>query len=475
MPILNKVVAALILAFPAAALAQSNQELKSEIEALKAKLERLEKLIERQAGAPAAAAAAPAAAAVDPAEFNRIRVKVESMEDQQESSGFKGLKVSGYIDPTYIYNRAAAKGSVAFLHNNYSSDPVSAVNNFTQDTFAYDNSYFGGVTLKFEKEFEGGVKAMATLRPRRTVSNSYDFGNWIEEALVTVPFSGLAWRAIAGQVVSWNGYEYVQSNLKKTITSNLLLDFAGPGFVTGAGVEYLQGKWWARTMLGNLNVPHDKQGGRNQGAHWRLDYARGEFLGWGASGMHGKLFNQRFNYLEADAYFIRGDVTMMGQIEAARARNSGFNGGDTGHWGVSVLGAYKFIPTVEGIVRADYMDNHKNGGGTPAISFGSYCPADLATDPTGEASFAPCGDYRSGFGPGAVFDETAGLWTLGDPSRGAKRSALTLGLNWQYHTNGLLKTELRYDRSNLNSFLYWNDGRYKKHNLIFGVQTVVSF
>ena len=471
MPILKRAVAAIVLAFPVAALAQSNQELKAEIEALKSKLQRLEKLIEQKAAPAPAAAGEP----VDPAEFNRIRVKVEAMEDNQETQGFKGLKVSGYIDPTYIYNRAAGKGSVAFLHNNYSSDPAGAVNDFTQDTFAYDNSYFGGATLKIEKEFEGGVKAMVALRPRRTVSNSYDFGNWIEEALVTVPFNGLAWRAIAGQVVSWNGYEYVQSNLKKNITSNLLLDFAGPGFVTGAGIEYLQGKWWARAMAGNLNVSHDRQGGRNQGAHWRLDYAKGEFNGWGVSGMHGKLFNQRFNYLEADAYFVRGDVTMMGQIEGARARNSGFNGGDTGHWGVSVLGAYKFIPTVEGIVRADYMDNHKNGGGTPAITFGSLCPADTATDPTGATLFESCGDYRSGFGPGAVFDETAGLWTLGDPSRGAKRTALTLGLNWQYHTNGVLKTELRYDRSDLNSFFYWNDGSFRKHNLTFGVQTVVSF
>ena len=474
MPILKKTVAAVILAFPVAAMAQSTQELKSEIDALKAKLQQLERLIEKQSAA-AAAAPAPAADAVDPAEFNRIRVKVESMEDLQESSGFKGLKVSGFIDPTYIYNRAVGKGSVAFLHNNYSSDPAGAVNDFTQDTFGYDNSYFGGVTLKIEKEFEGGVKAMVTLRPRRTVSNTYDFGNIIEEALVTVPFNGLAWRAIAGQVVSWNGYEYVQSNLKKNITSNLLLDFAGPGFVTGAGVEYLQGKWWARAMAGNLNVTHDKQGGRNQGAHWRLDYAKGEFLGWGASGMHGKLFNQRFNYLEADAYFVRGDVTMMGQVEVGRARNSAFNGADSQHWGVSVLGAYKFIPTVEGIIRADYMDNHKNGGGTPAVTFGSVCQPDLGTDPTGATPFEACGDYRNGFGPGAVFDHSAGIWTLGNPNRGAKRSALTLGLNWQYHTNGLLKTELRYDRSDLNSFYYWHDDNYKKHNLTFGVQTVVSF
>ena len=242
MPILKKTVAAVILAFPVAAMAQSTQELKSEIDALKAKLQQLEKLIEKQS---AAAAAAPAANAVDPAEFNRIRVKVESMEDAQETQGFKGLKISGFIDPTYIYSKSNGKGSALFLNNNYSDDPTGAINDLSQDTFAYYNSYFGGVTLKFEKELENGVKAMVSLRPRRTVANTYDFGSIIEEALVTLPFDGLAWRVIAGQQISWNGYEYVQSNLKKNITANLLLDFAGPGFVTGAGIAQAFGAWLA--------------------------------------------------------------------------------------------------------------------------------------------------------------------------------------------------------------------------------------
>ncbi len=489
MPILKKTVAAIVLAFPVAAAAQSNQELKAEIEALKSKLQQLEKLIEQKAAPAPAAAAEP----VDPAEFNRIRVKVEAMEDAQEVQGFKGLKISGFIDPTYIYSRAQGKGAVTFLNNNYNADPGAAVNDFTQDSFAYHNSYFGGVTLKLEKEMENGLKAMLSLRPRRTVANTYDFGSIIEEALVTIPFNGLAWRVIAGQQISWNGYEYVQSNLKKTITANLLLDFAGPGFVSGAGIEYQQGKWWLRTMAGNLNTTHDKPGSRNQGAHWRVDYAKGEFVGWGASGMHGQQFGKGYNYGEIDAYFTRGAVTLMGQLEASKWKESAFNGSDASHVGVSVLGAYKFIPTIEGIARLDYFDNHKNGGGTPALNFGttlSVCPdVDPATGalnqtdtdgdgipdtPTNLAQ-SNCGDYRNGFGPGMVFDANAGAWVLGDPNRGAKRSALTLGLNWQFHQNAILKTELRYDRSDLNSFLYWRDGSFRKHNTIFGVQTVVSF
>ena len=463
----KKKLAMLIAALPFAASAQSNAELKQEIEQLKAQVQQLRGATQ-QPGA--------AAGAVDPAEFNKVRVKVEALEDSQEAMGFKGMKLSGYIDPTYIYNKNWSKGSVLFLNNNYNADPSGAINDFSQEDFYYGNSYFGGASLKFEKEMEGGVKTMLTLRPRRTVANTYDFGSIVEEAGVWVPFHGLAWKAWAGQAISWNGYEYVQSYQKKNITSNLLLDYAGPGFITGAGVEYQEGKWWVKTALGNLNSTHDNPGGSNQGAHWRVDYSKGEFQGWGASGMHGKIIDQRYNYLEADGYFIRGDWTVQGQIEGSAWKNSGFNGGDTGHKGISALTAYKFTPLFEGIVRADWLDNHKNGGGTPATVMGTnLCPADLGADPTGATAAADCGDYRGGFGPGTVFDTATGVWALGDPNVGAKRSALTLGLNYQYHLNGVLKFELRRDWSNLYSFREFDSGNYKKHNTTFGVQTVVSF
>lgn len=477
-------VVALMLALPLASVAaDSTADLRKEIELLKSKLKELEKKIE---AAPAAAPApapvvAPVAAtsdvpAVDPAEFNRIRVKTEGLEDTLEMNGFKGLKVTGYIDPTWVYNERANGGSFTFLNENYSADPGAAVNDFSQDTFSYYNSYFGGVTLKVEKEFDGGLKSMFSLRPRRTVANTLSFGQLFEEAEVWVPLGGLTWKATVGQTITWNGYEYVQAPLKKTITSNLLLDFGGPGYMTGAGFEYLEGKWWVKTSFGNISNNHTTTGWGGQGAHWRLDYAKGEFQGWGASGLHGKVYDHGYNYLEADAYFIRGDVTLQGQIETSKWQHAGFNGDTTGHWGISGLAAYKFTPQFEGVFRADYFDNHKAGGGTPATNSGTAnCPADLVTDSTGATAAGSCGDYRNGFGPGAVFDDVNGVWALGDPSRGSKRTALTFGLNYQYHANGLFKTELRYDRSDLNSFYDASTGGYKKDNLTFLVQTVVSW
>lgn len=463
---LTQVAVAVALALPMLAHAESNEELKSQIEELKAQLNELKSIVKQQTETRSAAADA-----VDPAEFNKVRVKVEAMEDNQESSGFKGLKISGFIDPTAIYNQRAHHGGFLFFNNNYSSDPTGTVNDLTADTFSYDNSYFGGATLRFDKEFEGGVRAMLTLRPRRNVAATYDIGTIVEEAGIWVPFHGLAWKAWAGQAISWNGYEYVQANLKKNITSNLLLDFAGPGFVTGAGVEYQQGKWWVKTAVGNINTTHDKPGDSNTGLHWRVDYSKGEFQGWGASGMHGELFGKGYNYLEADGYFTRGAVNIQGQIEASNWDESGFNGGDTGHIGASMLASYKFTPVTEGIVRMDWFDNHRNGGGTPATSMGTAsCPAGSDDGSGGEW----CGDYRNGFGPGVKRDAT-GAWVLGNPNRGAERSAITLGLNYQYHTNALVKLELRHDMSDLNSFYDISDGSYKKSNTIFGVQTVVSF
>lgn len=482
---LKAIVTAVAMTLPVSAMAQSKADLRKEIEALKAQMKALEARIEKMSSppaaapvvAPAAAAAEPVVAAetIDPAEFNRIRVKTEGLEDTQELMGFKGLKITGYVDPTFVYSRAADGGSFVFLNNNYSGDPAGAVNDLEQDTFSYYNSYFGGVTLKFEKEFEGGMKSMVSFRPRRTVSNTYGFGNIIEEAMLWVPLGGLTWKATAGQAISWNGYEYVQANLKKTITSNLLIDFAGPGYTTGAGIEYLQGKWWVKTMVGNLNTSHQAARWDNIGGHWRVDYSKGEFQGWGASGMHGRVYDHGYHYLEADAYFVRGDITVQGQVEWSNWKDAGFDGTTTGHWGASVLGAFKFTPVFEGIVRADYFDNSKGGGGTPALNFGTVCPADTGLDATGATPAATCGDYRNGFGPGTVYDESIGGWAVGDITKGAKRTALTLGLNYQFHTNGLLKTELRYDRSNLNSFYDTKEGTFRKDNLIFGVQTVVGW
>ena len=502
---ISPIVVALTLAFPLAATAATKpaakpttEQLQGEIELLKAQLAELKKMVMEKAATPApiivqAPPPPPANPSVDVAEFNRIRVKVEAMEDVKESSGFKDFKISGFLDPTYIFNQRAHRGSVLFLDTQDGTP-----NDFTTNAFGYDNSNFGGATLKFEKELEGGAKAMMTLRPHKSGSTTI-----VEEALLTVPLDdGI--KLIAGKQISWNGYEYVNAPDMKNITHNLLFDFGGPYYVVGGGLTFKFAGMDFKTLAGNLNTHRDVPGSKSRGLHWRGDAGLNEFSGWGASGMHGKIGGQNYNYGEVDFWYTKGDLTFNAQLEGSRHKASAYNGGDASHIGVSALAAYKLTPQWEAVVRADWYNNSKNGGGGPAFVFGDCSvgtvpvtvnldldgsgvigdiPGELgiAVDTDGDGiqdtvAAGGCGDNRSGFGPGMVDDGTGtNTWVLGDPNRGAKRTALTLGLNYTLSDNALLKFEYRYDRSDINSFFDFNANNYKKSNSVFGVQTVVKF
>jgi hypothetical protein len=459
---LNPMVLALALAFPIAAHAQSNAELKKEIDELKAQIAEMKRMIGVKP------AAAPAAA-VDPAEFNRIRVKVEAMEDQKEASGFKDLKVSGFMDPVYMYNQATGRGAFQFM-NDISG---GSINDLTTDIYAYNTSNLGGATIKFEKDFGDGTMVVA-LRPHKGSDTIF------ETAMLNVPLDN-GFTLMAGKTPSFNGYELADAPVNKSLTHNLLFDFGGPSYITGAGLKFDLGGFAWQTMIGNLNSRHDLPGSKSSGFHWRGDYELSEFNGWAINGMHGNLYGNRYNFWELDYWFTKGDLTMNAQVETSSHKNGNFDyTRDTAHFGLSGLVAYKLAPQWELVARADWIDNHKNGGGGPAFYMGADdgtqgpgvgCP----DDGSGAAFAAACGDYRNGFGPGAVFNDTTGFWELGDTNRGAKRTALSFGLNYTLNESAMIKFEYRHDRSDLNSFYQLSDGSYKKTNNTFGVQTVVKF
>ena len=91
------------------------------------------------------------------AELNRIAVKTEAHGGQPREPGFKGLKISGYIEPAYIYNQRQDRAGFQFL------------NSVGDDGYNYDNSYFGAAMLDFQKETESGTKLApdAGAQPRR--------------------------------------------------------------------------------------------------------------------------------------------------------------------------------------------------------------------------------------------------------------------------------------------------------------------
>ncbi|MEY4728895.1 MAG: hypothetical protein RL020_53 [Pseudomonadota bacterium] len=459
----RKLVLAVACVFPLLASAQDNSAIKQELDALKEKIKQLESSMQKSGNADSQA------------EADRVRVKVESLEDDREAMGFKGLKVSGFVDPTYIYNKNANTSSFVFM-NGFTSQ--------TGEIYTYDNAYFGTALVRMEKELDGGSKMLLEIMPHKSYGSSFNLGSLINQATITIPLTSSRFKFIAGQFGSWPGYEYQLPTAKKTITNNLFFDFTEPTFITGAGLDYTDGKWIYKGIVGNLNSGRDNVT-RAPVVHYRVDYSKGEFNGFGFSGLHGQApanfgagasfdpatatfvaadSRSHFDYFEADGYFIRGDVTLQGQLDFGRHKKAAFNGGDSQWAGISLLGAYKFTPRVEGILRADYIDNHKNGGGTPNVGLIS------CADPANLTSCAATGDSANGFGP-----DLSGTNPDADPNRGAKRTALTLGMNYNWNQNTILKFELRHDRADLPVFLESKTGNFNKSNTIFGASTVMSF
>ncbi|MBS0449160.1 MAG: DUF3138 family protein [Proteobacteria bacterium] len=461
-------VLALAAAFPGLALAQSNEELLKELKALKDRVSDLEKKLAEKpaAAAPAAGDKQWGMTPQQQQDFNRIAVKTEALEDNQEAMGFKGLKISGYFDPAYIWNRDQNRAGFQFL------------NRVSDDGYNYDNGYFGTVSLDFQKEMEGGTKWRLTLMPNRGAGSIADSGgnSIVHEASVSVPLGDLQTRFIAGQIPDWSGYEYIQATQTKLVTRGLLLDFTEPTAYTGAGMEIISGKWDVKGVLANYNTTKNPANRRSPVLAYRADYSKGEFDGFGFAGVHGRAANfsegvvdadgnvvtQKDSWLdlfEVDGYFIRGDLTLQGQIGFGHQKNASIvpaaDGSlrDARWWGISGLAAYKFIPRWEGTVRVDYIDDHANGGGLLQYSVA---------------------DDRNGIGPNANLGCVTAA-TAPDCSNGANRYAIAVGFNYLLNANTTIKAEYRYDGASKPVFIDLRDNTYRRNNHLLGTTVVVSF
>lgn len=474
------VILALALAGASPALAaDAAADTKKDVDALKARVAELEKALK---AAPAPAAPAPAAAA--PAgmtdeqlsEFNRIKVKTEALEDQRDANGFKNLKLTGYMDPTYIFNANKERGTFQFLV------PIA------KEAYGYDNGYFGTLALDVQKEMDSGTKFHLTLYPKRGGGDVMGENSIVHEASVWVPVEAIGGKIFAGQLPDWSGYEYYAPNQYKNITHNLLFDFILPASYTGVGVEKVVGKWDLKFMLANMNASV-----RNVGEHvpmfvCRGDYSGGEFWGIGFACAAGKKSNFRPGapqvdaggndstglnpitgepystkdtlYLtgEVDGWYTRGDLTLNFHVGYGQQEKAAITANpDTGNlrdsqWAaVSVLSALKVTPRTELVARADYIYNRKNGGGLL-----DYTVADPG----------------NGIGP----DQKGG-----DPSKGADRYALTLGLNYNVDPSIIWKLEARYDGAtqnvfgNKDVFTGGTDPKFTKSNFTAGTAIVYSF
>lgn len=392
-------------------------------------------------------------------DFNRLQVKTEGLEESLEASGLKGLTVSGYIEPVYVWNRLQDRSGFQFL-------------NSQSDGYWYDTSFMGAASLGLQKEMEGGTRFVLTLTPNRGVGEGIG-GGIVQEATVSVPLSDLQTRFIAGQIPDWSGYEYQQPTLNPLTSHNLLYDFTLPFAYTGAGVDVTRGKWWVRAVIANLNETRKDSGDTTPVLAYRVDYSQGEFEGWGFAGVHGKTTNynpnacsedgscsdSRVDLFEVDGFYIRGDWTLQGQASFGRQKNASILASLTGEpsdgrwWGVSGLAGYSVSPRLQALVRLDYLNNRKNGGGLFGFS---------------EA------DDRNGIGP------DANLACVDDPTisgcdRGANRYAVTLGLKYLFNLNTTFKFELRHDGATEPVFVDVKSGAYKKHNQMIATSVVVAF
>ena len=153
---------ALAAAHPLPAAAHTNDELLKELRALRDRVQQLEDKLKAATPTKAPAAAPAPVTAVAPAlapapvavgmtpdqarEMARLALKVDTLEEEKENSFAKGLTINGSIDPTFIYNRAQNRAGFQLL------------NQVQIGPYAYDNSFFGTVTLDIQKELEGGTK-----------------------------------------------------------------------------------------------------------------------------------------------------------------------------------------------------------------------------------------------------------------------------------------------------------------------------
>ena len=455
---------AVAAAFPLPAAAQSNADLLKELRALRDRVTQLEdKLKTAEAAKPASApvaAAAPApgwAAAPVPAgmtpdqarELGRLAVKVDALEDQRESSSFKGLKISGSIDPVFIYNKAQDTAGFQLLNNVHDG----------LHPYTYDNSFIGTATIDFLKEFEGGTKLHLTLMPDRGVGANIG-GSIVHEASASIPLTDEKTRLIVGQIPDWSGYEMLPPALNKLVTHNLLFDLIAPLSYTGAGLEVTRGAWIVKGVVGNMNATKKASGDKTPVLAYRGDYTIDEYSGIGFAGVHGKAYNPNggadtgVNLFEVDGFYTRGDWTMQGQLsfgrqtDAAVATDADGKAQDAQWWGLSGLLAYKFDPRLEGVIRADYIYNRLHGGGL--LGFGN--------------------DGINGIGLGYSRDGV-----LNDGQHGSDRYALSVGGNYRFNEYTLLKLEYRFDFADRRVFEYLDKNEWKKNNQLFGASVVVTF
>ncbi|MEI7514292.1 MAG: DUF3138 family protein [Betaproteobacteria bacterium] len=434
--------------------AQSTADLKKEIDALKAQLQILQQKVEAVAAQPDVTPLTQ--------QVNRLEQRLDIAGDEAEKSGFKGMKINGTIETALKYNNIDKS-------NDFSA---SAGNN---------GGEYG--MLQITKESQDGEGIDWTLRLLPGASSL------VHEASMSVPLDKEN-RLIGGFMPDFQGYEFAFANSNSTlgnqfITHNALYDLAGATAYTGLGMSHTLGggavalKW----LVGNVDTASDSTGttfsapsydvttglktdpvpsasalgstAKSVALAYRADWTINDTSTIGLSGLHGAM-NRSFNILTVDGGYIRGDWQFNGQLTAGQMERAAANGGTARWTGLSAFMAYKIVPRLQLLARADFIDNRDNGGGTYADNGGG------SGNGLGPEGLDATGSF--------AYDETTGVAT-----RGANLLRYSLGTNYQVNSNTQWKTEYRLDQSTGYNFLGSDGVTYQKDKTTVSTSVVLSF
>lgn len=440
------IIVALASAMPwVSAQAQSAADLQKEIAALKAQLQSLQQKVD-------AISAAPPSTNISQ-QVTRLEQKMELVADEQEKSGFKGVKINGVIEASYKTNDLDR-------NNAFSSSGGFA------DEFAM---------LQITKESQDGEGVDWTLR-LLPGSSTY---NHVHEASVSIPINKEN-RIIGGMIPDFQGYEFYFANANATLgnqllTHNALFDLTGATSYKGLGMAHTfnNGAYALKWIVGNVDAGVDNVNSNpttftptavaasntnSVALAYRADWFINEFSYVGLSGLHGSV-NRNFTVMSIDGGYTHGDWAFNGQLSWGSQRNAATTGEDARWAGVSGLMGYKVTPRLQLLARVDFIDNRTNGGGTYAYNGSSGS------------------DYASGynFGLGQELDSTGApaLDAEGKPV-GANLTRVSLGTNYQVNANTQWKVEYRLDQSTGNNFRDI-DGNFKQNKNTLGTSVVLSF
>jgi outer membrane murein-binding lipoprotein Lpp len=482
------VISALIASLPGVALAGGSSttdelnQLKAQLAAMQAKVDTLEKQVQAQNDA-----LSPDDAAEMKESVANQQLKVDSLETAATEGPLAGLSVTGYMDPTFMYNRNSGSSSFEFANRTTS--------------YNYDNSTIGDVYLDIKKTFGQGPTAPSAevvIMPSRGAGTTVLYSekgqdnSILNSAQITYPLND-QYSIIAGLMAGFGGYDVLQSNQMVTITHNLLYDFSDPGNFVGAGFTWSHGDWATKFLISNeqnhtrgnnVATANGTSANNTPTVNGRVDYTYSSAIDLGgsvtlgrqtlptgsstsatcATGTYGYQCSSTnpysgFYYGEFDATYNLNDVLLNAELSYGEQQKAAFNGGDAEWYGLSLQAHEKWntasLGRMGATLRYDYMNDSKNGGGGGTIALNGYSQAGV--------------DSANGWGVNPDCYASNGL-----SCKGANRQEVTTDLLF-YPTDQLtLKFEARYDWASQAVFVR-NDGSYGSNNVTIGAQMVYAF